>query len=46
MITYTIDGTYVSPHRSQTSLLSPFGWYFVLAMIAASMMGAALAFAT
>ncbi len=46
MITYAIDGTAVPHNRAQPSLLSPFGWYFVLAMIAASTMGAALAFAT
>lgn len=46
MITYTIDGAAIPHYRAQTSLLSPFGWYFVLAMIAASTMGAALAFAT
>ena len=46
MITYSIDGSQSPHHRSQPSLLAPFGWYFVLAMIAASTMGAALAFAT
>lgn len=46
MITYTIDGSAVRHYRAQGSTLSPFGWYFVLAMIAASTMGAALAFAT
>ena len=46
MITYTIDGSAVPHYRAQRSLLGPFGWYFVLAMIAASTMGGALAFAT
>jgi hypothetical protein len=45
MITYTIDRSSVSRHRSQHSLLSPLGWYFVFALFVASSMGAALAFA-
>jgi len=32
--------------RYQPRILSTFGWYFVLAMIAATTMGAALAFAS
>jgi len=46
MITYTMDRSTVPHRRSQNTLLSPFGWYFVLAMIVATTMGAALAFAT
>ena len=32
--------------RHQPRILTAFGWYFVLAMVAASTMGAALAFAS
>jgi hypothetical protein len=33
-------------NRRRPTVLTPFGWFFVLAMIVASAMGAALAFAT
>jgi uncharacterized membrane protein (DUF106 family) len=46
MVTYTNDKMIASHRRAQPSLLSPFGWYFVCAMLVASTMGAALAFAT
>jgi hypothetical protein len=46
MITYAARRLGFTDRRHQPKVLSAFGWYFVMALVAASGMGAALAMVT